>query len=174
MVADRRGSSARRSIVILGFMAAGKTTIGKRLAARLGMPFLDTDCEIERAIGCSVAEIFARFGELEFRAAERRLISRLLGGEPRILSVGGGAYLDQEMRQAINAQAMTVWLDPPFELIFERLTRSNDRPLASGRSADELRRLWDERRENYAEAQLRVEISDADPDKTVEIILQAL
>ena len=171
---DRRDVDVPKSIVLVGFMAAGKTTAGRRLAARLGMPFLDTDREIEKATGSSVAEISARYGEKKFRATERELIASLLGRGPWVLSVGGGAFVDEQVRELSNVHATTVWLDPPFELIIDRLARSSERPLASGRSEQELRRLWQQRRQSYAKAHLRIEISETDPDKLVDQILDAL
>jgi shikimate kinase len=155
-------------------MGTGKTTIGRSLAQRLGMPFFDTDREIEKAFGLSVPEIFAERGEPEFRATERELVSRLLPGPAKILSLGGGAYVDFQTREAVNRVATTVWLDPPFELILARLARSNMRPIASEKSPEELRRLWNERRASYANAHLRIVTSDGEPREAVEQILKAL
>jgi len=155
-------------------MGVGKTTIGRSLARHLGMPFFDTDREIESALGFNVAEIFAERGESEFRAAERELVSRLLEGPAKILSLGGGAYADIQTREAVNQVAKAVWIDPPFELILERLARSSKRPLASGKSADELRHLWNERRASYANAHIRVVTSEGKPGEAVEQILKAL
>lgn len=174
MAASKSDSSKKRSIVIVGFMAAGKTTIGRRLATRLGMPFLDTDREIERAFGCSVADIFARHGESDFRTAECELISQLLSADALVLSVGGGAFADEQTRKKINAKATSIWIDPPFEVIVSRLASSIERPLASRMSVDELRGLWRERRRSYAEAHFHVEISDASADRAIEQIVQDL
>lgn len=171
---DSGDRARQKHLVLVGFMAAGKSTIGRRLAERLGMPFVDTDAELEKAHGLSVGQIFSQRGEPEFRKAERELIFRLLAGEPQVLSVGGGAYVDDEVREALDRQATVIWLDPPFELILERLGRSGARPLASGRSPEELRRLWDERRKVYAAAPIHIPTSDADPDSFVETILQQL
>ena len=155
-------------------MGAGKTTIGRLLAQRLAMQFLDSDREIERAFGLTVAEIFAERGEPAFREAERQLIFRLLSGPPTILSLGGGAYMDGRTREAVNQAAIAIWLDPPFELISDRLGRSTKRPLASARSSEELRSLWNERRGSYAQAHIHVVTSDGDPNEAVEQILAAL
>ena len=155
-------------------MGAGKTTIGRNLAQRLGMPFLDIDREIERMFGLSVSEIFAERGEPQFRATERVLISRLLAGPAKVLSLGGGAYVDPETRELVNHASTTVWLDPPFELILARLDRSDERPLASGKSPEELRNLWNERRASYAEAHIRIVTSNGTPAEAVEQILKAL
>jgi shikimate kinase len=169
------GEHARpKHLVLVGFMAAGKSTIGRLLAERLGMPFVDTDAELEKAHGLPVREIFSQRGEPEFRKAERALIFRLLAEEPQVLSVGGGAYVDDEVREALDRGATAIWLDPPFELILERLGRSSARPLASGRSPEELRQLWVERRRVYARAPIHIPASDADPDSFVETIIQQL
>ena len=155
-------------------MGAGKTTSGRSLAEHLEIPFFDTDREIESAFGLSVAEIFAERGEPDFRAAERGLVCRLLAGSAKILSLGGGAYEDIQTREAVNQVATAVWLDPPFELILARLGRSSKRPVASGKSPDELRHLWNERRVSYAAAHIRIPTSDGKPAEAVEQILKAL
>jgi shikimate kinase len=155
-------------------MAAGKSTIGRELAARLEMSFVDTDEEIEREFGLSVEEIFEQRGEGDFRAAEQRLIAGLLKGEARVLSVGGGAFADGETRVALNRAATTVWLDPPLELILERLGRSTRRPLAAGRSPAELRRLWEDRCQGYAQAQIRLATSQEAPAIAVDRIMERL
>jgi shikimate kinase len=164
----------QRSIVLVGFMAAGKSRIGRLLAQRLRIPFVDTDQAIEESYRLSVADIFRERGEAEFREAERALIARLLGDEPRVIALGGGAFADQRNRESLNSGARTIWLDPPFEVILPRLRRSTARPLASSRSEDELRALWNERRQYYAQAQLRIETSDADPARIVDRIIQEL
>jgi shikimate kinase len=174
MVADRRKQVRRRSIVLVGFMGCGKSTVGRALAAAAGLPFVDVDREIEQLFGVSIPEIFSRHGEPAFRATERELVGRLVGGEPQVLSVGGGAFIDPETRHLLNAQATTVWLDPPFDVIVERIARSNERPLASSRSADELHRLWEDRRGYYAEAHIRVPTEDGEVDHAVHRIMEQL
>lgn len=171
IVSERRNCPARRPIVIVGFMAAGKTVVGRRLAAYLGMSFLDTDREIERTFGCSVAEIFERHGESAFRTAECELIARLLGDGTKVVSAGGGVFCDGRLRSTINTVATSIWLDPAFDLILDRLASSSERPLASARSADELRRLWRERRQSYAEAHIHVEIS---PDLGIDTVIERI
>lgn len=174
MVHDNAERGGQKRLALVGFMAAGKSTIGRLLAERLGMPFVDTDAELEKAHRLSVGEIFSQRGEPEFRKAERELILGLLAGQPQVLSVGGGAYVDEEVREALDRQATVIWLDPPFELILERLGRSSARPLASGRSAEELRRLWDARRKAYAAAHIHIPTSDSAPVKFVEAIVEQL
>jgi shikimate kinase len=173
-VSDSKGRETQKSIVVVGFMAAGKTTIGRRLAERLGLPFLDADREIEKAFGLTVAEIFALHGEDKFRSAEREIISQLIGGEARVLSLGGGAFVDARTRAALHMRATTVWLDPPFDLIVERLARSTQRPLASSKSRDELHRLWEERRASYSEADIRIVTTNEDPGRAVDSIVEQL
>lgn len=166
------GASAR-SIVLVGFMAAGKTTVGRLLAKRLQLPFVDTDEQIEALFGMPVAEIFRTKGERQFREAERTLISRLVDTRPQVIALGGGAFLAAETRAALEAAARTIWLDTDFELIRARLDRFVGRPLAYGKSDDELFALWQERREIYVLAELRI-AADADPARVVERIISEL
>ena len=173
MPGDKQGRPGR-SITLVGFMAAGKSKIGRRLADQLGMPFIDTDQQIEAVSGMPVAEIFGTKGEAEFRRAEREAIARLLEGEAKIMAVGGGAFVDPENRARLKEASRTVWLDPPFKVLLSRLTRSNARPLAAGRSEGELRALWEERRASYAEADVRIATSDEDPQRYVDEIIVKL
>ena len=154
---------AVQPIVLVGFMAAGKSKIGRILADRLKLPFVDTDSEIERSCGIPIAQLFRERGEAEFRRLERELILALLSRPPQVIAIGGGAFANDETRDVLNRQALTVWLDAPFELILKRLTHSTDRPLAAGKSSSELRALFDERLRYYAKAQIRIDTSDADP-----------
>lgn len=156
-------------------MAAGKSRIGRLVAQRLNLPFVDTDSKIEEICGVPVAQFFRERGEPEFRKAERKLILRLLqSGEAQVIAIGGGAFVDPHIRDALNRQARTIWLDAPFELVLKRLSRSTMRPLAADKSALELRALWNERRSHYAQAQVRIETSDADPQRIVERIIKEL
>jgi len=133
---------AGRSIVLVGLMGAGKTSIGRRLAARLGLPFRDADSEIELAAGCSVPELFERFGEREFREGERRVIRRLLAGEPLVLATGGGAYMDAETRATIRRDAVAVWLRCKLPTLLRRTAGRSHRPLLNdGDPAEVLQRL---------------------------------
>lgn len=155
-------------------MAAGKSRVGRMLADRLSLPFVDSDMEIEAATRMSVADIFRHLGEPEFRRIERRTIANLIGGEPQVISIGGGAFVDPETRNILNRDATTIWLDPPFELVWERVSRSNKRPLAAGKSPDELRALWQSRREHYKQAHIRVRTAEGPAGQVVEAILEAI
>ena len=110
-------------------MGVGKSTVGRRLAKRLGLPFVDSDSAIEDASGFSAAEVFERFGEKDFRDGERRLVARLIDGEIRVIATGGGAFIDQRTRQLLNERAVTVWLDAPVDVLAERTRRRDNRPL---------------------------------------------
>jgi len=155
-------------------MAAGKSRIGRLLARRLNLPFVDTDSRIEEHFRRSVTEIFSQLGEAEFRRAEREVISRLLSQEAKVISVGGGAFIDNETRSTVNGQAVTVWLDVPFDLVLARLSRSESRPLAAHKSEQEIRALWDQRRTYYAQAHLRIATGKRDPERVVDAIIAQL
>jgi shikimate kinase/3-dehydroquinate synthase len=166
---------AGRSVVLVGIMGAGKTSIGRRLAARLGLPFRDADAEIELAAGSSVTELFTRFGEKEFRDGERRVIRRLLAAEPLVLATGGGAYMDPETRAAIRREAVSVWLRVPIPTLTRRVAGRTHRPLLSTGAPDEvLARLLKVRAPIYAEADVIVDCTDEPPDVTTARVLSAL
>ena len=124
-----------RSIALIGLMGAGKTSIGRRLAARLGLPFRDADAEIELAAGCTISELFARYGEREFREGERRVIRRLLAGDPLVLATGGGAFMDPQTRLAIRGEAVSVWLRAELPTLLRRVATRTNRPLLAGPGA---------------------------------------
>ncbi len=167
--------SPPRTIALVGLMGAGKSAIGKRLAQRLGLPFVDADEEIERAAGCSVAEFFERFGEVEFRAGERRVIERLLDGPMHVLSTGGGAYMDEKTRALLRERAITVWLRADLEVLFDRVKRRGHRPLLrNGNPKDVLARLMQQRYPVYAEADLTVESTAQPAERTTEEVIVAL
>lgn len=167
--------SLPRTVALVGLMGAGKSAIGKRLAQRLGLPFVDADEEIERAAGCSIAEFFERFGEAEFRAGERRVIERLLDGPPHVLSTGGGAYMDAKTRALLRAKAVTVWLRADLDVLFERVKRRGHRPLLrQGDPKDVLARLMEQRYPVYAEADLTVESTAQPAEQTTEEVIEAL
>lgn len=164
-----------RPVVLVGLMGVGKSTVGRRLARRLGLPFVDSDAEIEDAAGYSAAEIFERFGERDFRDGERRLVARLVEGEIRVIATGGGAYVDPNTRQLLNERAITVWLDAPIDILAERTSRRNTRvQLRTGNPKAVLQKLADERRDSYAEAHIHVKSGDGAHKDVVEAIIEAL
>ena len=165
-----------RPIVLVGLMGAGKSTVGRRLAKRLGLPFVDSDVAIEEASGSKTAELFERYGEHDFRDGERRLVARLVEGDVRVIATGGGAFNDPRTRDILNKRAITVWLDAPVEVLAERTSRRNNRPLLKkGDPAEILGRLADERRGFYAEAQIHVRTNgDGAHGDVVETIVVAL
>jgi shikimate kinase/3-dehydroquinate synthase len=161
--------------VLIGLMGAGKTAIGKRLAAQLGLPFFDADQEIERAAGVTIAEIFAKHGEAHFRAGEKRVIQRLLAGERIVLSPGGGAFMDPETRALIRERAVSVWLRCPLPILVQRVQGRTHRPLLNaGDPAEILQRLSAERAPLYAQADIIVEGSEAPPYVTTSSVVSAL
>jgi len=164
-----------RSIVLVGLMGSGKSTIGRRLAQRLGMRFADADDEIERAAGMTISDIFARFGEAHFRDGERRVISRLLAGRPMVLATGGGAFVNEETRALILQDSLCIWLDADIPTLVERVGRRSHRPLLKNRDPGEvLRELAAVRNPIYVEAHLRVSSASTPHDHTVRAILEAL
>ncbi len=165
-----------RSVILVGLMGVGKSSIGKRLARRLGMPFVDADAEIVKAAGCSIADIFERFGEAAFREGERRVIDRLLRSGAQVMATGGGAYLDAETRAQIRQSGVSVWLRADLDILVRRLTRrSHERPLLkNGDIRETLSRLIDERYPVYAEADIVVDTADEALDVTVERVIEAL
>ena len=165
-----------RPVVLVGLMGAGKSTVGRRLARRLGLSFVDSDSEIEDAAGLSAGEVFRRFGERDFRDGERRVVARLADGPVRIIATGGGAFVDDGTRALLNAKCITVWLDAPVELLAERTARRpGTRPmLRDGDRAETLARLSDERRPAYAEAHIRIASEAVAHHEVVERIVAAL
>src|SRR5580698_7690772 len=127
--AEILGLLGHRSIVLTGMMGVGKSSIGRRLAARLNIPFVDADAEIEKAAGMSIPDIFARHGEADFRSGEARVIARLLDGGPQVLATGGGAVMNADTRAAIAAHGVSVWLKAEFDVLMRRIKRRQDRPL---------------------------------------------
>ena len=172
---EKLPSLAGRSVVLVGLMGAGKTSIGRRLAARLGLLFRDADSEIELAAGRTIPELFDRYGEPEFRDGERRVIRRLLAGDPLVLATGGGAFMDRATRQAVRDSAISIWLRCSLPTLVRRVASRSNRPLlASGDPADILARLIEQRHPVYAEADLIVDCSDEPPDATTAKVLHAL
>jgi shikimate kinase len=167
--------SLSRTVALVGLMGAGKSAIGKRLAMRLGLSFVDADDEIERAAGCSIAEFFEKYGEADFRAGERRVIARLLDEPPHVLSTGGGAYIDADTRALMRAKAVTVWLRAELDVLFDRVRRRGHRPLLrQGDPKEVLGRLMTQRYPIYAEADIIVDSTAQPADRTTEQVIDAL
>jgi shikimate kinase len=164
-----------RPVVLVGLMGVGKSTVGRRLARRLGLPFVDSDAAIEDASGLSAAEVYERFGEDDFRDGERRLVARLIEGEVRVIATGGGAYVDARTRKLLNEHAITVWLDAPVDILAERTSRRDTR--AQLRNSDPksvLERLNEERRPSYEEAHIHVKSGNGAHKEVVDAIVRAL
>jgi len=164
-----------KTLVLVGMMGAGKTSVGRRLAGVLGVPFRDADVEIETAAGCTINEIFERFGEPAFRSGERKVIARLLSDPPHVLAAGGGAFVDAETRQRIKESAVSIWLRAPLDLLIQRVTRKDTRPLLRNTdSRTTLERLLREREPIYAQADIIIESDEGPHDVVVKRILAAL
>jgi shikimate kinase len=164
-----------RSIVLVGMMGSGKSSIGRRLAARLAVPFVDADSEIEEAAGMTIAEIFERHGEPYFRAGEARVIARLLERGPQVLATGGGSFMSADTRALICAKAVSVWLKAELDVLMKRIKRRGDRPLLkTDDPAATLTALIAERYPVYAEADLTVASRDVPHESIVEEIVAAL
>ena len=166
---------AGRSLVMVGMMGAGKSSIGRRLASRLGMSFVDADNEIELAANSSIPEIFDRHGEAYFRVGERRVIQRLLDGGAKVLATGGGAFIQPETRAAIQARAISIWLKADRDLLLSRIKRRSNRPLLKdGDPAETIARLIAERYPVYVEAAIHIQSRDVAHDVVIDDILAAL
>jgi shikimate kinase len=164
-----------RTLVMVGLMGAGKSAIGRRLAQRLALPFLDADAEIEAAAGCSIEEIFTRHGEPAFRDGERRVIARLLDGPVHVLATGGGAFIDPQTRAKIREKGISIWLRADLDTLVERTSRRTHRPLLKqGEPRDVLARLLAERGPIYAEADIAIDSDERPPQATVERVVAAL
>ncbi len=158
-----------RSVVLVGMMGAGKSSIGRRLAARLMVPFVDADSEIETAAGMTIPEIFDKHGEPYFRAGEARVISRLLDGGPQVLATGGGAVMDARTRELIVAKGISVWLKADIEVLMRRTKRRGERPLV-----DQIKTLLPLREPFYAQADLTVQSREEPHDAIVDELLEKL
>ncbi len=164
-----------RTIALVGMMGAGKTSVGRRLAARLAVPFRDADHEIEAAAGLTVAEIFERFGESHFREGERKVIARLLEEAPHVLATGGGAFMDETTRAAMAQSAFTIWLKAPIGLLLSRVKKRESRPLLkNGDMRATLEKLLAVREPVYATADMTVESVDEPHGIAVDHIIEAL
>ena len=164
-----------RNIVLVGMMGAGKTSVGRRLASVLDLPFVDADAEIEQAANLTVAEIFSTYGEEHFRQGERKVIARLLAGGPKVIATGGGAFMNDETRAEIGRHAISIWLKAALPLLMERVQRKANRPLLS--EADPktvLKRLMAVREPVYATADITVASRDTQHTVIVGNVLKAL
>lgn len=165
----------RRSVVLVGMMGAGKSSVGRRLAQRLGIPFIDADTQIEEAAQMTIPEIFETYGESDFRSAEARVIARLLDGGPQVLATGGGAFMNPETRAAIRAKGISFWLNAEFDVLLRRLRRRSDRPLLqTDDPAETLKRLLAERSPVYAEADVTIHSREVAHEKIVDEIVASL
>ncbi len=170
-----RRALQRRSIILVGMMGSGKSSIGRRLAAALELPFVDADAETEQAAGMTIEDMFAAHGEPYFREGEERVIRRLLQGGPQVLSTGGGAVLSSHTRAAIARGGISIWLDAPVDLLLQRVLRRDNRPLLKTDNPKAvLERLLSERGPLYAEANLKFESRDAPHEAVVDEILALL
>jgi len=171
-----RAALGRRSVVLVGMMGVGKTSIGRRLASRLGIAFVDADSEIEKAAGMSISDIFARHGEADFRSGEARVIARLLQSGPQVLATGGGAFMNEGTRAAIKARGVSVFLAAEFEVLMRRLAkRRSERPmLQTDNPAQTLRQLLAQRDPVYALADLTVQSREEPHDAIVGDIVASL
>ena len=164
-----------KPIALVGLMGVGKTTVGRRLSRRLAVPFYDSDEEIEQASGRTVAGYFRDHGEADFRAGERRVIDRLLTGDPIVLATGGGAFIPEETRNILNERAITVWLKGDFETIMERVSRKDTRPLLQVEDPRaKMRELMDVRYPIYAQAHVTVPIAKGPHIRTVNKVMRYL
>jgi shikimate kinase len=164
-----------RPIVLIGLMGAGKSCVGRRLAARLGLAFLDSDIEFEQAAGCTISDYFARYGEPAFREGERKVIARLMEGPPCVLATGGGAFCNSETRARIKEGALSVWIRADLDLLVRRTAGRDHRPLLKqGDPRAILDRLMQARYPLYAEADIIVDSTDEPPDITVATVLANL
>jgi shikimate kinase len=165
----------RRTIVLVGLMGAGKTKIGRRLAIRLGLPFFDSDQEIEAAAGETIEEIFANRGERAFREGERRVIARLLTNPVHVLATGGGAFIDPLTRAAVRRRGVSLWLRADLDVLVQRVSRRHDRPLLNaGDPRAILAQLIERRHPIYGEADITIDSGEGSPEATVNRGIAAL
>ena len=170
-----QGPGPGRSIVLVGLMGAGKSSVGRRVASRLGLPFFDADAEIEQAAGCSISDLFERYGEAAFRAGERRVMHRLLTGPRAVIATGGGAFIDPDTRALIAQRGLSVWLRADLDVLARRIAGRDHRPLLrAGDPRTILSGLMETRHPIYAEADLVVDSLDQPTEITVTAVLRAL
>ena len=172
---DRYSPLRARTITLVGLMGVGKSSVGRRLANALDLPFKDADVEIEAAAGRSIPDIFAEMGEPAFREGERRVITRLLENPPHVLATGGGAFMNDETRALIKERSISVWLKADLEVLVRRVSRKDSRPLLSGKDPlAVLTELAEKRYPVYAEADITVETGDTAHHVTVDQVIRAL
>jgi shikimate kinase len=164
-----------RPIALVGLMGVGKSTVGRRLAKRLGLPFVDSDTAIEDASGLTAAEMFERYGEDDYRDGERRLVARLVDGQVRVIATGGGVFVDPRTRELLNDRTITVWLDAPIDVLADRTSRRNTRPLLRNRDPKgTLERLAEHERPCYSAAHIHVKSGNGAHRDVVDSILREL
>ena len=174
-ISNKRDHAPKKTIVLVGIMGAGKSTVGKILADRLGMQFIDADQEIERAAGCTITDFFEKYGEVEFRKGEERVISRILAGEPCVLATGGGAFMSEATRLLIKKMATSVWLRVSFEVLAKRLEKRSDRPLLQTTDPQQtLKALIKKRYPIYNDADFIVDAENDGVDITVSKVVECL
>lgn len=174
-LAEIRQSLGQNSLVLIGLMGAGKSAVGRRLAASLNLPFTDADSEIEAAAGQSIGEIFAEHGETYFRTGERKVIARLLENGPQVLATGGGAYMDPDTRAAVKERGISIWLKANLRVLMKRVGRRDKRPLLQVDNPETvMKKLMAERNPVYAQADITVESKEAPHDVMVGSIIDAL
>ena len=174
-ISNKRDHAPKKTIVLVGIMGAGKSTVGKILADRLGMHFIDADHEIERAAGCTITDFFEKYGEVEFRKGEERVISRILAGEPCVLATGGGAFMSEATRLLIKKIATSVWLRVSFEVLEKRLEKRSDRPLLQTADPQQtLKALIKKRYPIYNDADFIVDAENDGVDITVLKVVECL
>ena len=174
---NRSGKAATptQPVVLVGMMGAGKSTVGRRLARRLALPFADADLEIERAAGCSISDIFEFHGEASFREGERRVIERILEGPPLVISTGGGAFIDPATHKRIRTKALSIWLRADLDTVLKRVKHNANRPLLKdGDPRTILEKLMIERDPTYAEADVVVDNGNIAVEKVVDAIVAAI
>ena len=165
----------RETIVLVGMMGAGKSSVGRRLATQLALPFVDADSEIETAAGCSISDVFALHGEAAFRDGERRVIARLLDGPAHVLSTGGGAFMDADTRALVGKSGISVWLRADLATLERRTGRRPDRPLLQQDNPRAvLEKLLEERNPIYADADIVVDSNDRPVEETVDMVIAKL
>ncbi len=166
---------AGRSLVMVGMMGCGKSTIGRRLAHRLGLPFVDADSAIEAAASMPVSEIFSRFGEAHFRDGERRVIARLMGEGQQVIATGGGAFVDDQTRELVLREGVAIWLDAEIDTLVQRVSKRGGRPLLAGRDPRTvISNLMAVRSPAYQQAQIRVPSVNGPHEQVVDAIIRAL